>query len=82
MFTQVASLNTKFSSQFAGQVFKYFTVKGASAGIYKNAGTFSYVRFFGAGHEVPAYLWRGVARGAAALQMFTQIMSGQQLSGT
>ena len=82
MFAQVASLNTKFSSQFAGQKFANFTVNGALAGIYKNAGTFSYVRFFGAGHEVPAYLWRGVPRGAAALQMFTQIMSGKQLSGT
>jgi hypothetical protein len=82
VFTQVASLNTKFSSQFARQEFAEFTVNGAPAGIYKNAGTFSYVRIFGAGHEVPAYLWRGVARGTAALQMFTQIMSGQQLSGT
>jgi len=82
MFAQVASLNTKFSSQFAGQKFVNFTVNGALAGIYKNAGTFSYVRVFGAGHEVPAYLWRGVPRGAAALQMFTQIMSGKQLSGT
>jgi len=78
----VASLNTRFSSQFAGQKFTNFTVNGALAGIYKNAGTFSYVRFFGAGHEVPAYLWRGVPRGVAALQMFTQIMSGKQLSGT
>ena len=42
----------------------------------------SYVRFFGAGHEVPAYLWRSVRRDAAALQMFMQIMSGKQLSGT
>jgi len=78
----VASLNTKFSSQFAGQKFANYTVNGALAGIFKNAGTFSYVRFFGAGHEVPAYMWRGVPRGAAALQMFTQIMSGEQLSGT
>jgi hypothetical protein len=82
VFAQVASLNTKFSSQFARQKFENFTVNGALAGIYKNTGTFSYVRVFGAGHEVPAYLWRGVPRGAAALQMFTQIMSGKQLSGT
>jgi carboxypeptidase C (cathepsin A) len=79
---QVASLNTKFSKEFAQQEFAKFTVHGVSAGLYKNAGTFSYLRVYGAGHEVPAYMWTGVPRGAAALQMFTQIMSGHQLSGT
>ncbi|KAI9513319.1 serine carboxypeptidase [Russula earlei] len=78
----VASLQTQFSSLFANQSFANFTVNGALAGLYKNAGTFSYLRVFGAGHEVPAYSWRGVPGGAAALQMFTQIMSGDQLSGT
>jgi len=67
--------------QFAEQEFTNFTVNGVLAGIYKNAGTFSYIHFFGAGHQVPTYLWRGVPWGAAALQMFTQIMSGEQLSG-
>jgi hypothetical protein len=75
-------MNTTFSAQFAQQNFANYTVDGAVAGIYKNAGTFSYARFFGAGHQVPAYPTRGVPRGAAALQMFTQIMSGEQLSGT
>jgi Serine carboxypeptidase len=67
---------------FKKQKFSSFTVNGALAGVYKNAGTFSYLRVFGAGHEVPAYGWRGVRRGEAALQMFTQIMSGNGLSGT
>jgi carboxypeptidase C (cathepsin A) len=79
---QIASLNTSFSNEFARQKFLNFTVHGVPAGHYKNAGTFSYVRFFGAGHEVPAYMWHSVPRGAAALQMFTQIISGKQLSGT
>ena len=79
---QIASLNTKFSSLLEKQEFANFTVNGVSAGLYKNAGTFSYVRFFGAGHQVPAYEWPNVPRGAAALQMFTQIMSNHQLSGT
>ena len=82
LYTQVASLKTKFSSLFAKQQFASFTVNKVPAGLYKNAGTFSYLRVFGAGHEVPAYEWRGVPRGAAALQMFTQIMSGKPLSGT
>ncbi|KAN0107695.1 carboxypeptidase S1 [Russula decolorans] len=72
----VGSLNTSFSAEFASQNFTTYTVNGEPAGLYKNAGTFSYLRVYGAGHEVPAY------RGAAALQMFTQIMSGQSLSST
>ncbi|KAF8500344.1 alpha/beta-hydrolase [Russula emetica] len=78
----VASLTTKLSAEFASQNFATYTVNGKPTGLYKNAGTFSYLRVFGAGHEVPAYLWRGVPRGAAALQMFTQIMSGHPLSST
>ncbi|KAI0271174.1 serine carboxypeptidase [Russula aff. rugulosa BPL654] len=76
------SLITKFSALFEQQKFATYNVKGKPAGLYKNAGTFSYLRVFGAGHEVPAYLWRGVPRGAAALQMFTQIMSDHPLSST
>ena len=79
---QIASLNASTSPLFAKQEFANYTVNGQIAGLYKNAGTFSYLRVFTAGHEVPAYLWRGVSRGAAALQMFTQIMSDKPLSGT
>jgi hypothetical protein len=82
LHAQIDSLNTVFSPLYATQNFATYTVKGKPAGLYKNAGTFSYLRVFGAGHEVPAYLWRGVHRGAAALQMFSQIMSGKPLSST
>jgi hypothetical protein len=51
----VDALDTQFSSLYKTQDFSDFTVGGQSAGLYKNAGTFSYIRFFGAGHEVPAY---------------------------
>ena len=30
-------------------------MNGQVTGQYKNAGTFSYLRIYGAGHEVPAY---------------------------
>lgn len=46
------------------QDFTDFTVNGQPAGLYKTAGTFSYVRFYGAGHEVPAYEWTEVEKGA------------------
>jgi hypothetical protein len=82
MHVQTLSLVTKFSTLFKQQNFATYNVKGKAAGLYKNAGTFSYLRVYGAGHEVPAYLWRGVARGTAALQMFTQIMSNHPLSST
>ncbi|KAI0310168.1 serine carboxypeptidase [Amylostereum chailletii] len=78
----VDNLQTKFSAEYHQEQFSNFTVNGVSAGVFKNAGTFSYVRFFGAGHEVPAYEWPGVQRGAAALQMFTQIMSNKSLSAS
>ncbi|GBE84794.1 Carboxypeptidase S1 [Sparassis crispa] len=78
----VANLQTDFSSQFAQQQFTNWTVAGQPAGIYKNAGTFSYVRIFGAGHEVAAYEYGTLSRGQAAFQMFSQIMSNQSLFST
>ncbi|KAF5360521.1 hypothetical protein D9756_004504 [Leucocoprinus leucothites] len=78
----VDALDTKFSSLYKSQNFSTFNVRGQSAGMYKNAGTFSYVRFFGAGHEVPAYKWGTLGVGEAAAQMFTQIMRNQSLSST
>ncbi len=49
------ALNTQFSATFKAQAFSNFTVRGQTAGLFKNAGTFSFIRFLGAGHEVPAY---------------------------
>jgi len=51
----VNALNTQFSALYAQQAFAPYTVAGQTTGQYKNAGTFSYVRIYGAGHEVPAY---------------------------
>jgi carboxypeptidase C (cathepsin A) len=51
----VDALDTEFSSTYHSQQFSNFNVRGQAAGLFKNAGTFSYLRFFGAGHEVPAY---------------------------
>lgn len=52
---QVDALNTQFSSTYHAQQFAPYNVSGQTTGQYKNAGTFSYVRIYGAGHEVPAY---------------------------
>ncbi|KIM38249.1 hypothetical protein M413DRAFT_420804 [Hebeloma cylindrosporum] len=78
----VNSLNTQFTTLFQQQAFQSYTVAGQATGMFKNAGTFSYVRIFGAGHEVPAYKFGSLAYGQAAAQMFTQIMAGQSLSPT
>ncbi|KAI0662827.1 serine carboxypeptidase [Cubamyces menziesii] len=78
----VDALQTQFSAEYAKQAFSNFTVQGQNAGLFKNAGTFSYVRIFGAGHEVPAYEYGSLSRGEAALQMFSQIMSNQSLHAT
>ncbi|KAF9444865.1 alpha/beta-hydrolase [Macrolepiota fuliginosa MF-IS2] len=75
------SLITRFSDDYRGQSdFQTFTVSGQAAGLYKNAGTFSYLRIFGAGHEVPAYSFGSLAVGQAAFQMFNQIMANQSIS--
>ncbi|KAJ3502273.1 hypothetical protein NLJ89_g8961 [Agrocybe chaxingu] len=78
----VDALDTKFASLYKQQTFKAYTVAGQATGQYKNAGTFSYVRIYGAGHEVPAYKFGNLAYGQAAAQMFTQIMSNQPLTPT
>ncbi|PAV19042.1 serine carboxypeptidase [Pyrrhoderma noxium] len=78
----VNNLQTKFSSEYAAQSFDTYTVDGKPAGLFKNAGTFSYIRVFGAGHEVPAYDYTGLAVGQAAAQFFEQAMRGEPLSST
>ncbi len=44
----VDALQTQFTATYAKQQFANFTVRGQAAGLFKNAGTFSYVRIFGA----------------------------------
>ncbi|RDX39751.1 alpha/beta-hydrolase [Lentinus brumalis] len=78
----VNALQTQFTAEYKQQQFANYTVKGQAAGVFKNAGTFSYVRIFGAGHEVPAYTHGSLSVGEAALQMFSQIMSNSSLVST
>ncbi|KAI0676674.1 serine carboxypeptidase [Trametes maxima] len=78
----VDALQHKFSPEYANREFANYTVRGEPTGVFKNAGTFSYVRVFGAGHEVPAYTHGSLARGEAALQMFSQIMRNESLRAT
>lgn len=78
----VDNLNTQFTSLYKQQAFRTYTVAGQAAGKFKNAGLFSYIRIYGAGHEVPAYKFGKLAVGQAAAQMFTQIMADEPLSST
>ncbi|KAH9480109.1 Carboxypeptidase S1 [Psilocybe cubensis] len=78
----VNNLKTIWSPIYKTQKFKPYSVHGTQTGIYKNAGKFSYVRIFGAGHEVPAYKFGNLDYGEAAAQMFTQIMRDECLSST
>ncbi|KAL5528105.1 hypothetical protein ACEPAF_7241 [Sanghuangporus sanghuang] len=78
----VNNLQTKFSATYAVEQFTNYTVAGHPAGLVKNAGTFSYFRVFGAGHEVPAYNFTGLAVGQAAAQFFEQAMRGEPLIST
>ncbi|KAF7982156.1 hypothetical protein HWV62_29913 [Athelia sp. TMB] len=78
----IASLDTKYSAEYNAAPFQNYTVDKQVTGLYKNAGTFSYVRVYGAGHEVAAYTYGNLAYGQAALQIFSQITSGNGLSST
>ncbi|PFH53266.1 hypothetical protein AMATHDRAFT_1338 [Amanita thiersii Skay4041] len=78
----VDALQTQFTAQYHNTQFQTYAVQGQTAGQFKNAGTFSYIRIYGAGHEVPAYEFGNLDRGQAAAQMFTQIMADQSLTST
>ncbi|KAF8902719.1 serine carboxypeptidase [Mucidula mucida] len=54
--------------------FEDYTVDGQPAGLYKTAKNFTYVRVYGAGHEVPAYGYGSLEVGQAALELFEQGM--------
>ncbi|KAF9029458.1 serine carboxypeptidase [Hymenopellis radicata] len=58
--------------------FKDYTVDGHPAGLYKTAAktatSFTYVRVYGAGHEVPAYGYGSLEVGQAASALFEQSM--------
>ncbi|CAE6459574.1 unnamed protein product [Rhizoctonia solani] len=78
----VNALQTKFTSEYQQQSWTNWTISGYPAGIYKNAGTFSYLRVYEAGHEVPAYGTDGLEVGQAALEYFVQTMQGKPISST
>ena len=69
---------------FSSTDFSNYTVNGNPAGLVKNMeGTsLSYLRVFGAGHEVPAYNYTGLETGQAALQFFSQAWNGNELTST
>lgn len=64
------------SSAFNAAPLEPYTVNGAQEGTFKTVDNFSFLRVFGAGHEVPYY------QPAVALQVFKQTMGGQALSST
>jgi len=78
----VDSLETKLSGEYNQQSFSDYSVSGIKTGQYKNAGAFSYVRIYGAGHEVAAYTYGNLSYGQAAYQIFSQIVSDNSLSST
>lgn len=53
-----------------------YNVNGKAAGTFKTQDNFSFLRVYGAGHEVPYY------QPEAALQVFKQTMQQQPLSST
>lgn len=63
-------------STFASKALAPYNVAGQQGGTYKTVDNFSFLRVFGAGHEVPFYTPQ------LALQVFKQTMQQQGLSST
>ena len=64
------------TAKFNAAALSSYTVNGKASGLFKTQGKFSYLQVFKAGHEVPYY------QPALALQVFTQTMKGNAISGT
>ncbi|KAG8716775.1 hypothetical protein FRC08_008830, partial [Ceratobasidium sp. 394] len=80
--SMVDAMQTQFTSLYKQQRWTNWAVAGIVTGLYKNAGTLSYLRVSAAGHEVPAYGNENLAIGQAALVYFTQAMQGKPVSST
>lgn len=78
----VELMNSTVQEEYSQQEFANYTVNGTVAGLYKQAKNLSYMRVFGAGHEVPAYTWEDLEHGQAAFQFFSDIMAGTGLVST
>ncbi|KAG8706890.1 hypothetical protein FRC08_000809 [Ceratobasidium sp. 394] len=78
----IDAMQTQFTSLYKQQQWTNWTVASITTGLYKNAGTLSYIRVSGAGHEVPTYGNEKLAAGQAALVYFTQAMQGKPVSST
>jgi carboxypeptidase C (cathepsin A) len=64
------------SSTFKSKAVSSYTVSGKAGGTFKSVGNLSWLRVFGAGHEVPYYAPE------LALQAFQQTMQKQAISST
>lgn len=75
---QVAAEAVSFPGQgaFKAKELASYTVNGVAGGTFKTQENLSFLKVFGAGHEVPFYT------PALALQVFEQTMKGQPLSST
>lgn len=52
---QLKTLPSQLTPSFNAQAFANWTVNGVHAGLFKNAGTLSYLRVAAAGHEVRSH---------------------------
>lgn len=64
------------TSTFSKQSLAPYTVNGVQGGTFKSVGNLSFLRVFGAGHEVPYYA------PTVALQAFKQTMMKKAISST
>ncbi|KAH8826233.1 serine carboxypeptidase [Flagelloscypha sp. PMI_526] len=72
----VSLLNITVGPEFNALPLANYTVNGQVTGLYKQVNNFSFLKVYGAGHEVPAYTYGNLAVGQAALKLFEDIVLG------
>ena len=94
VFSQVLQPSYSGTSAFNAKAVANYTVNGVAGGTFKSVSNLSWLRVFGAGHEVPyyrKYTYLSItpknaadprSEPALALQVFEQTMKKQAISST
>lgn len=75
-YRSIHAMDWKYATQFRAAKWRKLSFKGRPAGIYKTAGSLTYITVFNAGHEIPAY------KPEFALEIFRQTISQEPIHST
>ncbi|EGG01943.1 carboxypeptidase S1 [Melampsora larici-populina 98AG31] len=73
VYNSIEAMSWKFKKEFRDAQWKNLEIQGSVVGIYKTAGPLTFVRVFGAGHEVASY------KPLVSLELFRQTMRQESI---